>query len=227
MICPETFYEYNLKGKNAEQIMSAIRGLKQEIGHLKNTMEHPDYAPTMCPTEDTRLWCTRMYLERAKQALAEVGGTYEPSKSELKAEEFENNIPFISKLVFSIGGYFSGNETYTVKIEDEHLRLWISHSNIPTPSNFDIEQDYPMSKEEFIDGMMDLHMGEWRRNYNLKRFGYVVMDGTQWDLEIEFNNGKKPVRFYGDNAYPYNFDKFQELLGIDPYDTEDDEDDNE
>ena len=227
MICPETFYEYNLKGKNAEQIMSAIRGLKQEIGHLKNTMEHPDYAPTMYPTEDTRLWCTRMYLERAKQALTEVGGTYEPSQSELKAEEFENNIPFISKLVFSIGGYFSGNETYTVKIEDEHLRLWVSHSNIPTPSNFDIEQDYPMSKEEFIDGMMDLHMGEWRRNYNLKRFGYVVMDGTQWELEIEFNNGKKPVRFYGDNAYPYNFDKFQELLGIAPYDTEDDEDDNE
>lgn len=227
MICPETFYEYNLKGKNAEQIMSAIRGLKQEIGHLKKTMEHPDYAPTMYPTEDTRLWCTRMYLERAKQALTEVGGTYEPSQSELKAEEFENNIPFISKLVFSIGGYFSGNETYTVMIEDEHLRLWVSHSNIPTPSNFDIEQDYPMSKEEFIDGMMDLHMGEWRRNYNLKRFDYVVMDGTQWELEIEFNNGKKPVRFYGDNAYPYNFDKFQELLGIAPYDTEDDQDDDE
>ena len=26
-----------------EQIKSAIRGLKNEIGHLKNVMEHPDY----------------------------------------------------------------------------------------------------------------------------------------------------------------------------------------
>ena len=227
MICPETFYEYNLKGKNAKQIMTVIRGLKQEIGRLKNIMEHPDYAPMICPSEDVQLSMSRDYLERAKQALVEVGGTYTPSQAELKAEEFENNLPNISKLVFSIGGYFCGNETYTVKLDGEHLRLWVAHSDIPVPSNFDIEQDYPMTKEEFIEGLIDLHIGEWRRNYNLKRFGYVVMDGTQWEIEIEFNNGKKPVRIYGDNAYPYNFDRFQELLGIDPYDTEDDEDDDD
>ena len=146
--------------------------------------------------------------------------------SDITVEEFENNIPYVSKLVFSIGGYFCGNETYTVRLE-EHLRLWVSHSDIPVPSNLDIEQDYPMTKEEFLDGLKDLHIGEWRRNYNLKRFGYVVMDGTQWELEIEFNNGKKPVRIYGDNAYPYNFNKFQELLGIETYDIEDYEDDDE
>lgn len=39
MISPEGYSEEYLKGKNAEQIMTAIRGLKQEIGHLKNTME--------------------------------------------------------------------------------------------------------------------------------------------------------------------------------------------
>ena len=50
MISPETYYEMNLKGKTAEQIMSAIRGLKNEIGHLKNLMEHPDYG-----TEYSRL----------------------------------------------------------------------------------------------------------------------------------------------------------------------------
>lgn len=43
MISPESYYEMNLKGKTAEQIMSAIRGLKNEIGHLKNVMEHPNY----------------------------------------------------------------------------------------------------------------------------------------------------------------------------------------
>ena len=41
MICPETFYEYNLKGKTADQIMTVIRSLKQQIGKLKNTMETP------------------------------------------------------------------------------------------------------------------------------------------------------------------------------------------
>lgn len=67
MISPEGYYEEYLKGKKAAQIMTAIRGLKKEIGHLKNTMEHPDYGeqPIVHPSESTRLWCTRLYLERA------------------------------------------------------------------------------------------------------------------------------------------------------------------
>ena len=42
-----------------------------------------------------------------------------------------------------------------------------------------------------------------------------MCDGTQWELEFEYNNGQRPVRFNGDNSYPYNFDKFQMLFGID------------
>ena len=91
MISPEGYYEEYLKGKDAAQIMTAIRGLKKEMGRLKNTMEHPDYNTkvVMCPSEDTQLWCTRLYLERAKEALIAAGGEYAPSKNELKAETFE------------------------------------------------------------------------------------------------------------------------------------------
>ncbi|MBS3988082.1 MAG: hypothetical protein KGZ38_08985 [Erysipelothrix sp.] len=82
MISPEGYYEEYLKGKAKEQIMTAICGLKQEIGRLKNTMESPDYGQEeiVHPSEDTRLHWTREYLERAKQAYAEVGGTYTLSK---------------------------------------------------------------------------------------------------------------------------------------------------
>ena len=31
MICPESYYEMNLKGKDEKQLLSAIRGLKNEI----------------------------------------------------------------------------------------------------------------------------------------------------------------------------------------------------
>lgn len=57
MVSPEGYYEEYLKGKNAAQIMTAIHGLKNEIGHLKNVMEHPDYdeKPIMHPSESTRL----------------------------------------------------------------------------------------------------------------------------------------------------------------------------
>lgn len=45
VISPESYYEMNQKGRSAEQNMSAIRGLKREIGRLRNTIEHPDVGP--------------------------------------------------------------------------------------------------------------------------------------------------------------------------------------
>ena len=74
--------------------MTSIRGLKQEIGHLKNSMENPynDIKTVMHPSEVTRLHWSRKYLDKAKQAYVEAGGTYTLSKSEEKAADFDANI---------------------------------------------------------------------------------------------------------------------------------------
>lgn len=223
MISPESYYEMNLKGKTAEQIMSAIRGLKNEIGHLKNVMEHPNYGsePIMCPRESTRLWCTREYLERAKIALAEAGGVYKPSQSELKTIEFENNLSAISKIVFTIGGYFGGYETREISLDCGDLQVNVQHSLPIEPE----ETAVPYGKDEFMDELSRLHIGEWRGSYSPERFGYVVLDGTQWELEIHYNNGAKPFKSHGTNSFPYNFNEFQELLGIDT--STEDNDENE
>ena len=216
MISPEGYYEEHLKGKNKEQILTVIRGLKQEIGRLKNTMESPDYGgkPIMHPSEDTRLHWTREYLERAKQAYAEVGGTYTLSKSEQKAADFDANMESISKITFNIGGYFGGYRNYIVELTDEfkaYTKLW---EDVEPLVLLDDNKE-PFIKDTFIGALKELHIGEWRRHYTTKRFGYMVLDGTQWELEFEYSNGHKPVRFDGDNSYPYNFDKFQKLFGID------------
>lgn len=65
MISPEEY----LKLKNEKQITMAIRGLKQEMGRLKNIMKSPDYGreAIIIPSESTRLWCTRMYFDRARR----------------------------------------------------------------------------------------------------------------------------------------------------------------
>ena len=227
MICPETYYENNLKGKTVAQILSAIRGLKQEIGRLKNTIENPNYQRMMHPSEDVRLWCTRMYFERAKQALVEAGGTYIPSKAELKAEEFNANIPFISKVEFCIGGFFDGFETRTYTIDGDNIHMDVEHSLILKPSNlgdFEVEE---MDKDSFLEGIAELHIGEWRKNYSPKRWGYEVLDGTQWHLYIYYSNGRRSVRIEGSNDYPYNFNKLQELFDIDPWTEEEETDEQE
>ena len=224
MISPEGYYEEYLKGKSKEQILSAIRGLKQEIGYLKNSMENPHYGqePGMRPSEDTRIHWTREYLDRAKLAYAEAGGTYTMSKSEEKATDFDSNIAFISKITFSIGGFFGGYRSYVVEISDNlkaYTKLW---ENVEPLALLDTDNDETFTKATFISALADLYIGEWRGSYSTQRFGYMVCDGTQWELEFEYNNGHKPVRFNGDNSYPYNFDKLKMLFGIN--DTEEVED---
>ncbi len=224
MISPESFYEEQLKGKTKEQIISVIRGLKRELGHLKNIMENPEYGKQALvhPSEDVRLSCTREYMEKAMQAYAEAGGTYILSKSEVKVADFDLNINSINKITFNIGGYFGGYRSYVVKISDKinaYTKLW---EDVESFVLFDHENEEPFTKETFLAALSDLHIGEWRRRYSTQRFGYTVCDGTQWELEFEYNNGHKPVRFDGDNAYPHNFDKLKMLLGLD--DTEENED---
>ena len=214
MISPETFYEMNLKGKKADQIMTVIRGLKQEIGRLKNVVEHPDYVCLIKPSERTRISCSQDYLERAKQALVEVGGTYIPSAAEKKEIEFNENIQYINKVEFCIGGYFGGYETKTYTIDGNKVHTHTEHSLILEPSNigdFEIEE---IDKDYLFEMLQRLHIGGWRKNYNTRRFGYMVCDGTQWDLKIYFSNNHKPVKIYGDNAYPYNFNQLLELFEV-------------
>ena len=222
MIGPESYYEEHLKGKTAEQILTAIRGLKQEISRLKNIMEKSDYQCMMHPSEDVRIWCNRLYLERAKQALVEAGGTYTLTKVEKKEEEFNANLPYICKIEFSIGGFFSGFETKTYTINGDKVSTNISSMKYP-PELSEDDDDEQMDKETLLDGLADLHIGEWRRRYDPSRWGYMVCDGTQWHFYIYFSNGKRPVKIEGSNDYPYNFNSLLELFDIESFWTEDDE----
>jgi len=78
MISPETYYEFELKGKTAAEIEKEIQSLRKTISDLKYRMEDPAYKPSMvCPSDDTVLYWTREYLAMAKKALLEAGGEYE------------------------------------------------------------------------------------------------------------------------------------------------------
>ena len=213
MICPESFYEMRLKGKTSEQIMTVIRGLKREITRLKNIVEHPNYelrSMVVHPTEKVQLSMNREYLERAKQALIEAGGIYKPSATDQKAIDFNDDIPHIRKVVFSIGGFFGGYETKTFTVDGDNVHVKTEHTFKPNVSNTTRELD----PNAFFEELKDLQIGEWRRVYDTYRFGVAVMDGTQWELEIYFSNGRRAVKFHGSNAYPYNFDRLLEIFEI-------------
>lgn len=212
MISPEGYYEYHLKDKDAAQIMTVIRGLKREINRLRQVLDDPGYPyrlDRIDPDESVQLWCTRLYLERAKQALADAGGTYVPTKAEEKTIAFEKDLDTIQKLTLNIGGFFSGHTIRTYTIDGESVCLHVDHSLSYTPPGTE-EVECLLTKKELVDGLRELHLNEWRKEY----IDPCVMDGTQWELEICFSTGRRPLRIGGSNAYPYNFDNLLQLLEI-------------
>ena len=211
MSSPEEFYEYQLKGKTEAQILTKIRSLKREIKRLIRILEHPDYVCEVCPSEDVQLICSREYLSVAKRTLEEVGSTYIPTKADLKAAEFEKNIPFISRIDFSVGGFAMGYEKRVVEISNGQLQFYAE--KFPMGDGQE-EMNVDISPESFFDHIRDLHLSEWRRHYDLFRYGMAVMDGVQWELVIYFSNGANPIRYHGDNAYPHNYKRLLELLCV-------------
>ena len=223
MISPEGYYEMELKGKPAEDIARKIRGLKNKIGHLKKTVENPDYGtePVILPTPGMHLWCTRQYLERAIAAYEEAGGSYKPSQAEQRAAEFDAAIPTIAKVTFSIGTFFGGQETRTITLTENDLQMDIDRTVIPEPTEQDTESEDQPTKDEFLEELRDIHIGEWRRYYDASDYGVIVLDGTQWELTIEYADSRQ-IKHGGSNAYPFSFDALCELIGYKRYDENED-----
>ena len=130
------------------------------------------------------------------------------NNAEQRAAKIDDSIPYLSKLVFSISGYFDGHVTTTITFYDECMKVKKEHL-YEQESDEEQTVDYPDNKESFMQALQDLHFGEWKSQY----VNPEVQDGTQWSLELHFSNGQRTVSFSGSNAYPDNFDDFCSLIG--------------
>ncbi len=211
-----------------EQIQKDIARIKRDIQFQKNYMERPGKKLTPTKTSECmyRLIQGRERLAAAKKAFEKAGGVYMHDEAEVRASDFLENLPYLNKLTFEIGGYFGGYCTYSVEAVDSRIQGGLFKylvdgekrcSILPDPSLIqDPEKPILMIKtlEDLGDYLQELHMEEWMPEYWPDRFGVSVCDGTQWSLKIEFSNGHPAWEAYGSNSYPYNFDDFQKLFGL-------------
>ena len=211
MIDPETYYEENLKGKSAEQILSKIRGLKKEIGYLQNIVENPYYKCQKHPSEAVQIMCLKLYLDRAKEAYEEIGCSYALSKAEARAKEFDNNLSYIEKIVFTEESFFGGFASTTCSTVGGNIKIELNKSG-----NFSLalqtESVAYCSKVDFIRWLKEIRIGEWKIYYNGNRFDDLILDGTSWELSITFSNSTKPFKIRGYESYPYNFSKLKDIF---------------
>ncbi|MDT3698850.1 MAG: hypothetical protein RO469_05425 [Thermincola sp.] len=108
----------------------------------------------------------------------------------------------VKQIHFSLGGFHGGYRELTiVKTELEIIARYL-----PPYGNPDlVEYEKKFSFDEWIGFMHDLfrcYIIDWKQRYVDKN----VLDGTQWELTIELNKGKK-LRKYGSNDYPPHWKK--------------------
>lgn len=201
MISPDAFYEMELKGKSIEQIQKVIRSLKRETNRLKRVLESGVEHDLVCPSEATRISCNRDYLLRARLALMEAGGVYEPTRAEQRADEFQERIPEISKVIFVRSAFPNPRSIFEIDIEGEKATFHYGWS-------FQEMEEGEINKAEFLSELEALHLGEWKSRY----VDMMILDGEQWELTVEYGNPKDTFVVYGSNEYPYNFEELAELM---------------
>lgn len=167
------------------------------------------------PDPDVVLTCKRLYLAKAKEALAALGATYLPTKEELRVELFQERIPLISKVIFGSGGYFGDTYNHIARLDGDSMIYDFEYLREPTPGATPPKiGDRPKTVKDFLAVMSCLNIGEWLEHYSTERYGFTVCDGTSWWLEVEYNGDNEPFVSGGSNAYPYNFAQLERLFGI-------------
>ncbi len=222
LLSPEGYYSEFLEGRSADEIMDRIDDLRQEIAELKATLEDPNYVCLTTPDDDMRLSFARDYLKLAIQALEEAGGVYAPTKEEEEAAAFQQSIPAISTMTLRFGSVASFMEHRTIVFDNDDVYMKVAHPwsddehtevAVQLGNN---EDDEPLNKEDLLDLVAELDIGEWKDRYDRREYdGYDALDGIEWSLEIQYADGREPVRKSGWELFPFSFDGIETLFGLD------------
>ena len=216
MTSPEEFYKVRLQGKNEQQVLSVIEGIRQRMEWLKMQIEDPRRAYGEGEEnlgKRRQLVMEREYLALAKRALADCGGKYVPSKAELKAAAFDRRLQHICRAEFSSEYLFRDRFLRVITVDPVTGEIAYKELIGMAYCEISIEDGCPRSREELIGRLQALHLGEWRRAYFPEQYGMSVLDGEQWELRFAFANSKRSVIFEGSNVYPFNFDEVRQLFG--------------
>ena len=112
---------------------------------------------------------------------------------------FENMaiiVKSIEYFLFNIGGYFDGcNEIRILGDLFETSKSKEDYINILPDPNCELS---PILKKELITILNEIYLVKWDRKY----YNNEICDGTQWELEIRYNNRKTSKISFGSNEYP-------------------------
>lgn len=113
----------------------------------------------------------------------------------------------IEKIVFEIGGFFSGYKQVKIWAEDE--KVFKAYNGDFNDSDNEYAVEFQEEEIKVLEGRLSqLKINGWKREY----VDSEILDGIQWELEYK-EQGKRCIHIYGSNDYPECWNDFMEALG--------------
>ncbi len=214
MIGPGGYVAENIDGKTREEAQNEIESLWEEIRRLRVLIEDEVQSDEMLyhPTPGVKISVYHDYLAAAKEYFVSQGWEYDLAEEEKRDQEFNERIELINSIEIEYGGYLCGGERRKVSFDGEEIkceRMLMPYPSDPAVLNSTFYED--MNKAELLEELCEIHMGEWDHEYvNLN-----VLDGIQWSVTINYADDTKRT-YEGSNKYPYNFDRFLDVMQMEP-----------
>lgn len=115
----------------------------------------------------------------------------------------------LTKLTLEEHSFLADAASWTFTVDGDTIKetVEIGETLQPTP-----QADFTLSKSEFINGLLDLHLEQWKKHYT--PISYRISKGISWKLTLICDSSERVVVFSGENAFPRNYTKLKQLLGI-------------
>ncbi len=212
-----------LSKQSSEDILNIIYELQCEIQDIKRLVEQPHLnwrqAWTLKkvhglhnqPEACTRISRLREYITIAKEALRNSGFIYADSPEEAKSKEFDARIADIKKitLITYTMPNLRADGRKSLVLDAESVKVTTGHPL--TPDQDDAIEESFFTKEQVLQQVRNLHLGEYRHKYDcFTDYGIKIYDGFGWKLRIEYHT-HEPFEVSGNNVTPYNYHALRKL----------------
>ena len=116
------------------------------------------------------------------------------------------NKKLIQKIIIEYGGFFGGAERRTLIHDGEVIFVEREFYNGASDDGKTLYSGKNWSS--LIDDLNKLNIDNWDEKYD----DPDVMDGVQWMLDIQYENGGEGIHCWGSNKFPENFNAFLKVM---------------
>ncbi len=112
----------------------------------------------------------------------------------------------IKRIRVSYGGFYGGGENRTITHENDTIKVEREFYNGGEDDGKELYKGKTWT--ELIDELNAIKIDCWDDKY----IDPYICDGTQWSLEIEYNDDTETKEYSGSNKFPKNFGKFMKVI---------------